>query len=283
MKMQQTPADPASPPLRYYGGKWRIAPWIISHFPKHTCYVEPFGGGGSVLLRKQPSTIEVYNDMDGAVVNFFKVIRDCPEDLAAKIELTPWSREELKSAVENEYNEDAVEWARRTYVKSWQGRGPAKGQSSPGWVYQKSSLGKYVIPLWNDISLLYSAAWRMKQVHIENNDALAVIRRYDTGDTLFYVDPPYLAETRCRQWRKAYNHEMTVADHEALAESLHGVTGSVVLSGYATDLYQSMYSGWKQVCHAAVDNGGNVRVEVLYLNARAANQRSQMDMFGEKR
>jgi len=265
-------------PLRYHGGKWRLASWIISQFPEHVCYVEPYGGGASVLLRKKVSPIEVYNDTDGSVVNFFKVLREKPEDLCRAIELTPWSREELAAAAEP--CEDALEWARRRYVRSFQSRSQTMSHLSPGWKFQKSMMGAQVVSLWNDPSHLLLAAERMKQVHIEHDDALQVIQRYDTNNTLFYVDPPYLAETRSRSWAgRAYKHEMSTDDHESLAEQLHHLNGMVVLSGYDSDLYQSLYSGWECVSHGAVDGAGNIRQEVLWMNHDASQKHRQHTLF----
>jgi len=265
--------------LRYYGGKWRIAPWIISHFPKHVCYVEPYAGGASVLLRKHPSTIEAYNDMDDCVVNFFRVLRDQPDALAHAIELTPWSREELKAA--REPCADAVEWARRRYVSAFQSRTQTQSHLSPGWRFQRSAEGKYVVPLWNDITHLYAAAARMKLVHIENDDALAIIDRYDTDETLFYVDPPYMAETRSYTWStRAYVSEMDDAAHERLANTLHNVRGYVALSGYDTPLYRELYKGWTSDSCYAIDGGGSRRTELLWLNPQASSCARQPSLFG---
>lgn len=125
------PMNATHPALRYFGGKWRLAKWIISHFPAHNCYVEPYGGGGSVLLRKEPSPFEVYNDLDSGLVSFFRLLRERPEDLIRAIELTPYSREEFMRAYE--HSEDPLESARRLFVRSWQGYGGPRHQSSTGW------------------------------------------------------------------------------------------------------------------------------------------------------
>jgi len=265
--------------LRYHGGKWRIAPWIISHFPKHVCYVEPYGGGASVLLRKPRSTIEAYNDTDGSVVNFFRTLRDEPDALARAIEFTPWSREELKEA--RQPCEDAVESARRRYVSAFQSRSQTQSHLSPGWRFQKSEQGKHVVSLWNDVTHLYAAAARMKLVHIEQDDAIAIISRYDTDSTLFYVDPPYMRETRSPTWAtRAYASEMDDEAHERLAEALNAVRGHVVLSGYDTAAYQRMYASWATDSCCAIDGAGNRRKETLWMNPRAADYTRQPDLFG---
>ncbi|MDX8401825.1 MAG: DNA adenine methylase [Mariprofundaceae bacterium] len=265
------------PPLRYHGGKWRIAKWIISHFPAHTCYVEPFGGGGSVLLRKAPSLIEVYNDLDRSVVNFFRVLRDRPEDLARAIEMTPWSREELRAARED--CEDALESARRRYVLSMQSRAGGRVQS-PGWRFQTGATGKYVLPLWNDTTHLLVAAARLKMVQIECDDALAVISRFDGPETLFYVDPPYLPAHRNRTWAgRAYQHEMDEAAHHRLLAILRECEGMVVLSGYDSEMYRDLLHDWSVECSSAVDGGGNVREERLWINPAAVNHMKQARLF----
>ena len=109
------------PMLRYHGGKWRLAPWIISVFPEHRIYVEPYGGGASVLLRKARSYAEVYNDLDGEVVNVFRVVRDHGPCLKEKLYYTPFSRDEFKRSYEE--TDDPIERARRTIARSFMGFG----------------------------------------------------------------------------------------------------------------------------------------------------------------
>jgi len=246
--------------------KRRLASWIISHFPKHACYVEPFAGSGSVLLQKAISPIEVYNDMDSSVVNFFKTLREHPDDLCKMIELTPWSREELELSRED-CCENQLEWARRRYVRSFQSNSQITSHISPGWKFNHSAHGANVISLWNDTSHLMMAAERMKKVHIEHDDAIDVIQRYDTENTLFYLDPPYLNSVHSRSWaNRAYQYEMTAMEHEGLAEVLHDVKGMVILSGYESELYSVLYEGWNRVMHNSRDNVGNSRNEVVWMN-----------------
>ena len=105
------------PILRYFGGKFRLAPWIIRHFPAHQCYVEPFGGAAGVLLRKVPSQFEIYNDLDSAIVTFFRVVRERPDELMRALILTPFSRQEYADAYEP--TTDDLEQARRLFVLAW--------------------------------------------------------------------------------------------------------------------------------------------------------------------
>lgn len=242
------------PLLRYPGGKWRLAPWIISFFPEHHTYVEPFCGAASVFLRKEPSYFEVLNDLDGDIINFFKVLRDSPEELIRQIDLTPWSREEVHLSVEPV--DDPVERARRFYVKCWQGYG---GLSSTGWRFQRAKHhhDKYsLVRQWARIpDQLYEMAMRIKQAQVEHDDALKVIQRFDTPDTLFYVDPPYVGID------KLYNHGV---DHPALLDVLKGVQGKVILSNYDNPLYNEL--GWHKEVKQAKTNGNSLRQEVLWMN-----------------
>jgi len=249
------PPDPSLPPphrpaLRYYGGKWNLGPWIIGHFPPHTCYVEPFGGAGSVLLQKPPAEYEYLNDADGDVINFFRVLREQPDDLLRLLRLTPFSRHEARAAMEPTL--DPVERARRLYVRAWQSRGAARAQWHTGWRYQvHQARGKRAAADFTDTSQLDAVIERLRRVSIECDDAFAVLARFDSPATLFYVDPPYLAETRSRRWcDHAYAHDFhTVDDHRRLADTLLAVAGMVVLSGYPSELYRTLYEdrGWRVV------------------------------------
>ncbi len=224
------------PALRYYGSKYRLAPWIIGHFPAHLCYVEPFGGGGSVILRKTPSYHDVYNDLDGEVVNFFRVLRERPDELLRAIELTPFSRTEQRAA----YNiqGDELERARQLYVRCWQTHGGGRTQWQAGWRYEKTDhRHRKLINDWNRIDSLWPIVERLKIIQIECDDALKVIQRFDTPDTLFYLDPPYIAEIRSRRWRKdAYAVEIDEDYHRKLGEILNSIQGMAIISGGATPL-----------------------------------------------
>ncbi len=271
------------PPIRYYGGKWRLAPWIISHFPLHQCYVEPFGGAAGVLLRKPPSVFEIFNDIDHEVVNFFRVLRERPVELIRAIELTPWSREEQRLSFEP--CDDPLERARRFYLRSWQTRGGPRTQWRSGWRYHYRINGQRppdTTKLWNQTDHLWAVVERLKQVQIECDDALAVIERYDAPTTLFYVDPPYLAETRSQRWSaKAYQHEMSREDHIRLAEVLNEVEGMVVLSGYPSDLYEELYGEWETRIRGAVNEVATKTVERIWISPNALRAVSQPALFTE--
>ena len=249
-----------NPLLRYYGGKFNLAPWIISKFPAHYTYVEPYGGGAAVLLSKQPSRFEVYNDLDKAVTTFFRVLREREHELIRAIELTPWSREEQRLSLEPCNNE--LEQARRFYVRSWQ----CFSLGSAGWRYQHSPNGYSVVEHWNNTTSLKLSAERLKYAQIENKPALEVIQRFDTPHTLFYVDPPYVSSERFSA--KEYVYEMSDTEHEALLEVLNNDSGKVLISGYDNELYNDCLPNWRKVTKTAKTNGGN-RTEVLWISAQA--------------
>ncbi len=258
----------STPVLRYYGGKWRLASWILSHFPPHRIYVEPFGGAASVLLRKPPAEIEVYHDLDGEVVNFFRVLREQPGALARAVALTPYARAEYLLA--HDSTDDPVERARRFAVRAWQGIGGATVQWRTGWRWR---LDGRIVAEWNRLpDVVRVAAERLKEVIIENLPAEAVIGRYDTPETLFYCDPPYLPATRSKWREKGYAHEMGEKEHRALAELLGSVRGMVIISGYDHPLYDEWYRGWRKVCRAARTQNGSVSAECLWLSPRAVER-----------
>ena len=244
-----------------------MAPWIISHFPQHECYVEPFGGGASVLLRKSPSRVEVYNDLDSEVVNFFRVLRDEPGELVRRVALTPFSRAELRecetAALEGRAA-DAVERARWFFVRSWQGRA-APNRWRSGWRYRRH---------WGDAERLFGLAERLKEVLIEQDDALVVLRRCDTPATVFYCAPPYVADTRSTRWgSNGYRHEMSDENHRELAGLLRGLQGAVLVSGYESELYEELYRGWRKVVVRAWADAAVETRECLWLNPAADERR----------
>jgi DNA adenine methylase len=266
------------PALRYFGGKWRIAPWIISHFPAHISYVEPYCGAASVLLRKPPAEIETINDLDGDVVCFFKTLREHSEALIRTIELTPYSRAEYANAYLP--TEDPIERARRYYVRSWFGRGGMRKESGGGWRFMVTdSRGGSVVDDWRRIGHLRQIVERLQMVQVENGEALDIIKRYDTPNTLFYVDPPYVMQCRSERWQRAYFHEMTDMDHELLANCLQAVKGMVIISGYPSELYDRLYAGWK--CETKADRKENLKasVECLWISPNAEAKLSQKELF----
>ena len=260
------------PVLRYHGGKWNLADWIIQHFPEHRTYVEPFGGAASVLLRKPRAFHEVYNDMDGEVVNLFRVLRERGPELLAAIELTPFARAEFDLSYEPSY--DAIERARRTLVRSHMGYGSNLTRPTESGRPQRTGFRRYgrargSVPQvdWARLPVAIAAVVeRLRGVVIEQRDAIEVLSNYDAPDALHYVDPPYVPESR--DAGADYRHEMSAEDHERLAHTLHDLKGAVVLSGYASRLYDRLYGGWRRVEMATHADGARKRTEVLWLSAK---------------
>lgn len=270
------------PVLSWHGGKFLLRQWIIDQMPAHSTYVEPYGGAASVLLAKVPVWHEVYNDMNGDVVNFFDVLRSEPDRLIREIQLTPHSRAEHRRAWEPV--QEPVERARRFYVRIWQsfGSGTASTAAAAGWKYDKVQTRGKAAPStngqWNDLSTLWLVVERLKGVQIEQDDALKVIQRYDSDSALFYVDPPYVLSTRSDSWAgKAYSHEADDEHHHQLAALLRSVEGYVIVSGYESDLYNELFSGWHKVTKQGRDVLAQSQTEVLWLSPRTAD--AQLPLF----
>ena len=262
--------------ITYYGGKGHSWRHIIPHFPPHHTYVEPFGGAANVLLNKEPSPVEVYNDIDSNLVTIFRVLRDHPDELRRALELTPYSREEYVRCLGPLDGLDDIEKARRLIVRYRQAFGGKGQMAMPGqWSYSvtKSSRGMAgAVSHWLSTidAVLPAVVERFRRVQIENLPWQEIVRRYDTPDTLFYCDPPYLLSTR--NGCVGYKYEMTLEEHRELAEVLNSVRGHVVLSGYASPEYDEWYAGWERVeFEAAVsvrlDKGRSHdrRTEVLWI------------------
>lgn len=250
-------------PIRYFGGKFRISSWIISYFPNHRIYCEPFGGGGSVLFNKQPCYQDVYNDLDGEMVNLFEVLRDHGEDLARSIELTPFSKVEHDQAYQN--TSDKIEQARRTLIKSHMSFGSNGIQSKSG--FRRNVHRSYTTPAhdWGCLApVILEAMNNIRGIIIDQMPAIDCIENYDSKETLFYIDPPYHHETRGRSDR--YRNEMSEDDHVNLLLLLNSVEGMVVLSGYRHKSYEQLLSNWKLEIKKVNDQVGNVREECLWLN-----------------
>ncbi|MCO7218116.1 DNA adenine methylase [Halomonas sp. OfavH-34-E] len=274
------------PVMRYHGGKHRIAEWVIQHFPRHQVYVEPFGGAASVLMRKPSTPAEVYNDLDGEVVNVFRVLRDpeSAERLAQACRFTPYARDEFDLSQESDG--DPVEQARRTLFRSWAsfGSAGASGGNSGMRTYTRpdgAHLG--VAHAWARIADMIPAFCdRFRSVVIENRPAIDVMGQHDTRETVHYIDPPYLPETRSQGSSRYYRHEMAIEDHEALLDTVRHLRGFVVISGYDSALYNNRLPGWTRVALPTSGSGrlGSVkRTECLWLSPRTAEHQRQRDMF----
>ena len=265
-------AERVKPVLKYPGSKFLAAPWIVQQFPAHRMYCEPFFGSGAVFFTMQPAEYEVINDRNASVVNLFRVIRERGADLTAAIELTPWARDEYEASYHA--TGDSFEDARRFLVRCWQAHGTRLSHRT-GWRNRGSADGGATTALWNQLpERILALVSRLKHAEIESRPALEVITRYaDDSDCLIYADPPYTLDTR--GGRKLYEDEMTDADHVALLDALEQHSGPVVLSGYANHLYDERLKHWQRVELPTLAEKGQVRLEVLWLNARAGRNQQR--------
>lgn len=268
------------PVLRYHGGKFILAKWIISHFPPHKVYVECFGGAGSVLLQKSRSYAEVYNDKWDTVVNVFKILRDpaAAAELERAVRLTPFSRTEFNNCGELNIAtiQDPIEKARLTILRSFAGFGSASTNAkyATGFRANNNRAGTTPAHDWvNYPDHIKSFVERLKGVVIENRDYREIIEQQDYDNTLFYLDPPYVHETRSmKRGNAAYEHEMSNEDHADMAEAIHRIKGMAVISGYDNELYKELFKDWHMVRRAAFGDGATKRIECLWINQRAAKK-----------
>jgi len=273
----------------WYGGKFSHLGWLLPLLPKTRHFCEPFGGSAAVLINREPSPIETYNDLDGEVVNFFRVLREQKDALVEAIGLTPFSREEFEKAISEPTDTlSDLERARRFYVLARQVRtGLAQKASSGRWAHcrltSRAGMAGAVSRWLGAVEALPEIAQRLLRVQIEHDDAISVIRRYDSKETLFYCDPPYPHGSRGDS--NAYKYEMSDDDHRELAEVLHQVKGKVALSSYHCDLMSELYADWNYVegPPRLVHSVKSLRTEVLWVNyeiegvAKCQKQREQQD------
>ncbi len=235
------------PPLKWYGGKHYLAEWIISQFPEHRIYLEPFGGGASVLLNKPSVEVETYNDLDLRLTRFFRVLRDHGDEFVRRVSLIPYSQVEFDAAA-REYPIGAsdIEKAISDFVR-WRQSFAGKGQS---WSYTTSrargGMAGDVNAWWTAIDALPQVIDRIRRVQIICQSAFEAIPRFDHEEGLIYCDPPYVHASRCQQSTSVYHAEMNDAEHRKLAKLLGKCKAAVVVSGYESDLYDELYQGWKK-------------------------------------
>ena len=279
-------------PISYYGGKGQLAPKILEYLPKHTTYVEVFGGGGALLFAKPPSPVEVYNDIDSGLVNFFRVLRDEEkfERFYRKVVLTPYSREEQEFC-KNTWNqvEDDVERAYRWFITARMGFSGIFGTSfTPSIDISHRNMSIQTSRWLSVIEYLPQFHQRIMRVQIEHLDFRQIFDVYDRETTCFYCDPPYLHSTRTET--NVYQHEMTTEDHKDLINILLNVKGKVVLSGYRNEIYTILEdNGWKRVdfptvCWAMKRNDGtkDPRVDSIWLSPNCNTKRSIFEVTYDK-
>jgi DNA adenine methylase len=260
------------PVLKYPGSKWKIAEWIIEQMPEHHSYIEPFFGSGAVFFSKPPSKIETINDLDSRVPNLFKIIRDEPERLAALIAGTPYSKEEYDNSFVS--TDDIYESTRRFLVQCWQSHTFRVNEYKCGWKIDVQGRDKayamynwYRLPRW-----LLDTTERLRHAQIENMNAVELIQKFNYKNVLIYADPPYILDTRSEH---QYMHEMSDDENIKLLEALLGHKGPVMVSGYASALYNKYLIDWHCISrnnYSFNAVGGKQNKEALWMNFEPAAQ-----------
>lgn len=277
---------PARPGLRYHGSKWLLMPWTLSLLPSdHDVYVSGFAGSFADILRKTRSRIEVANDLDGDVMNYFEVLRTRKAELVEQILYTPFHYGEYRRA--QEPADDPLERARRLYIRSYMAIAGPTAQWYTGWRRQKvfsrgrrgnSKMTPASATFFN-VAHFDAIAERLRGVTFEMMPALDLIRLYDGPRTLFYLDPPYHPDTRSKWATKAYQHEMTHSDHVALLEEIGRCAGMVAIAGYRCPLYDDALDVWTRYDRRSRVNNNSFRVESLWLNPAAEVALRSLPLF----
>jgi len=271
------------PALKYNGGKFRLREWVLSHFPEHATYVETCFGGGSILLSKNRSKVEIANDIDGNIENFFTILRDRPKELIRKISFTPYSEDAMNQAFEKVYSDDSLDRAWGFYILCWTSLRANDIRKSSIDFRVKGNLdgngGHNPARLLAETKHLYEISRRLRGVIITRLDAIDVLKTYDSINTLFYIDLPYLGESR--NTKRLYNHELLSNDsHAKILEAAASVKGMVVVSHYIHPLYDSILKDWEVVTKDTLSNnfkegkgkGDKLRTEALYLSPNVSER-----------
>lgn len=276
------------PPFAYFGGKQGMAADIVALMPEHRVYMEPFFGSGAVLMAKPPSRFEIVNDLDRALVTFWRVLRDRPEDLEAACALTPYSRIEYELADLEEPGLDDLELARRWWVRVNQSFA-CTANSHTGWSVTVATGNSKPAQVLTRLGRFAAIAERIQGLSIECCDAATLITRLANERTLIYADPPYLSATRVSRFGNGgdYRFDMgTIEAHERLAEVLHVTEAKVIVSGYPSDTYTSLFADWHRIDRVVTarssnmsrgPRGTNDRVECLWLNYEPQTAQAQFD------
>jgi DNA adenine methylase len=237
-------ASRISPPLKWHGGKWYLAPKIVALMPSHTHYVEAFAGGLSVLLAKDPDGIsEVANDIDGQLSNFWRVLQreETFAELQRLLEAVPFSEAEWQMT--DDLGDDPVESASRFFIRCRQSLAGRMNCFAPlSRTRTRRRMNEQASAWLNAVEGLPAVHNRLKRVAVLNRNALDVIRQQDGPGTLFYLDPPYLAETRTAD--DVYNHEMNSVQHVELLDTIRDCSGKIMLSGYPSAMYDARLANW---------------------------------------
>jgi DNA adenine methylase len=288
------------PPFSWYGGKSKVATSIVRMFPPHRTYVEPFCGCASVFFAKAQSPVEVLNDLDNGIYTFFKVLRDDEQalQLAKALVLTPYSRQEFDDARDVwKYHPEKleslsdIERARRWYVMTQQGYGRLATGMAWGYDITASATGvasTSVLTWTRRVNRLKACSKRLRYALIEHDDYKAVMERYDTLNTLFYLDPPYIASgdskdvDGVKDVSRGYVHRFDSRAHKDFLDFIMARQGMILLSGYENEIYQRLdRAGWLRVQRQVVSTTSIIkranvkkrrRTECVWLNPQAVER-----------
>lgn len=270
--------------LKYPGSKWKISDEIVRLIPDHHTYVEPFFGSGAVLFKKQPSDIEIVNDLDSDVTNLFLCIQDDAERLARLVLTTPYSREMYDAAYDFEpfitevVGEEPFRKALIFLIRCWQGHGFRTNGYKVGWKNDVQGRER-MYALWNWYRLpewIIEIAERLRRVQIENRPALEVIDRFDYENAFLYLDPPYLLKTRAA---KQYKYEMDDSTHEVLLQRILQCKSKIMISGYDSDLYNKYLQDWHKAQFQSSAEHHGKRIETIWMNYEPDGQISIEDIL----
>jgi DNA adenine methylase len=259
------------PPVKWHGGKYYLAKRIISLFPPHRIYLEPFGGAASVLLNKTPVEVEAYNDLDLKVTRLFRVLQKQGREFVERIQFIPYSEYEFESAAHYPKGASELDKAICDFIRWRQSFGGRGSTWSCTTRRSRGGMAGDVNGWWTAIDQLPEVIDRLRRVEILSQPAIEAIQRFDNPDALIYCDPPYLHETRDPNSRDVYGIEMSAKEHHELGEILKQCTSKVVVSGYPSELYEDVFGSWRRVefdiaNHAAGGRKKSRKRETLWLN-----------------
>lgn len=259
----------AGPVLLYPGGKYKIRDWICSFIPEHKIYIEPFCGGASIFFAKTPSEVEVLNDINGEICNFFRVLREEGEELAKQVFLTPYAREEYENSYLVSDKDSALERARKFCVRCH--------LSFAGGNHYKTGFRDARANNWNQLpETIIKSMYRIKQAQIESVSALNLIEKYQSTEVFFYLDPPYYFSNSGDKHKYLYQHILSPEEHETMLKILVKSPSKILISGYDNELYQTYLekNGWNKQQKVTVANKGQERIETIWMNYETAMQLS---------
>lgn len=259
------------PPVKWHGGKYYLAKRIISLFPPHRIYLEPFGGSASVLLNKAPAEVEAYNDLDLKITRLFRILQNNGREFVERVQFIPYSEYEFENSEQYPEGSSDLDKAICDFIR-WRQSFGGRGKT---WSYTtkraRGGMAGDVNAWWTAIEQLPQIIDRLRRVQILSQPAIKAIRRFDHPEALIYCDPPYVHETRAPNSRDVYGIEMTEKEHHELGEVLNTCVSKVIISGYPSVLYEEIFSSWRReefdiANHAAGGRKKARKREVLWMN-----------------